>query len=197
MVATGQKLVNQNPGIFQNSDLLVSSTSIDSLSPDSPLFPAMLRSPRAPWVSFHNIVGMVPTKRWFSEDELKGDGVVEYASAHMDDVVSEIVVDSEHQSIHRNPKAILEVRRILLEHLRSVESEYRVAQRLAARNRAMPAAQAVPRVNIATSPLRQPVHVQPATALQPVVPTSSFGVFETQPQVSTAGVELPSLLLPQ
>jgi hypothetical protein len=131
MVATGQKLINQNPGVFQNTDLLTTNTSIDSLSPDSPVFHAMLRAPRAPWTNYHNIIGMTPTKSWFSKEAITGDGVVEYTSAHMDDVVSEIVVDSEHQQIHRQPKAILEVRRILLEHLESVQSEYRVAQRLA------------------------------------------------------------------
>lgn len=131
MVLTGQNLVNKNPGVFQNADLLINSTSIDSLSPDSPVFPAMLRAPRAPWVTYHNIVGVTPSKSWFSEPKSRSDGVVDYESAHMDDVVSEIIVNSEHQTIHRNPKAILEVRRILLEHLDEVEAEYRVAQRLA------------------------------------------------------------------
>ncbi len=131
MVTTGQKLVLQNPGVFQNSELLTSSTSIDSLSPDSPVFHAMLRAPRAPWVSYHNIVGLTPTKGLFSKEKITGDGFVEYTSAHMDDAVSEITVDSEHQLIHRHPQSILEVRRILLEHLQSVEAEYRVAQRLA------------------------------------------------------------------
>ncbi|MCA9132426.1 MAG: alpha/beta fold hydrolase [Planctomycetales bacterium] len=132
MVATGQNLVNKNPGIFQDADLLTNNTSIDSLSPDSPLFPAMLRAPRAPWVTYHNIVGLVPERSWFSADEpARSDGVVAYDSAHMDDAVSEIIVEAEHQTIHRNPKAILEVRRILLEHLEEVRAEYRVAQRLA------------------------------------------------------------------
>ena len=136
MVTTGQQLVSQNPGLFQNTELLTTSTSIDSLSPDSPVFPAMLRAPRASWVSYHNIVGLTPTKSFFSKEKLTGDGFVEYESAHMDDVVSEITVDSEHQLIHRHPKAILEVRRILLAHLQSVEAEYRVAQRLAERQQA-------------------------------------------------------------
>jgi len=149
MVTTGQKLVMQNPGVFQNSDLLTSNTSIDSLSPDSPVFPAMLRAPRAPWVSYHNIVGLTPTKSLFSKEKLTGDGFVEYTSAHMDDAVSEITVDSEHQLIHRHPQAILEVRRILLEHLQSVEAEYRVAQRLAqlkAQQGQAPVAIAIPAV---------------------------------------------------
>lgn len=131
MVSMGQQLVKQNPGVFRNTDLLVNSTSIDSLSPDSPVFPAFLRAPRNPSVTYHNIVGMVPTRSWFTAKEPTGDGVVEYESAHMDDVISEVIVECEHQHIHRDPKAILEVRRILLEHLDVVRSEYRIAQRLA------------------------------------------------------------------
>jgi len=36
----------------------------------------------------------------------------------MDDVDSEILVQSKHQDIHRTARAVLEVRRILVEHLR-------------------------------------------------------------------------------
>ncbi len=131
MVSTGQKLVSHNPGAFQNTDLLVSSTSLDSLSPDSPIFPAMLRAPRATWVTYHNVIGMIPTGSFLSQKNVTGDGVVEYESARMDDVESEITVPSEHSEIHRDPKTILEVRRILHLHLEEVQAEYRVAQRIA------------------------------------------------------------------
>lgn len=131
MVATAQDLVNQNPGVFQNADLLINSTSIDSLSPDSPVFQAMLRSPTSSNVRYHNIVGLVPTRGWFSESEATGDGVVEFDSARVFDSESEISVPSEHQIVHRHPRAILEVRRILIEHLQEYQSRYRVAQRLA------------------------------------------------------------------
>jgi pimeloyl-ACP methyl ester carboxylesterase len=131
MVSTGQTLVTQNPGVFQNKELLTSNTSIDSLSPASPVFPAMLRAPRAPWIEYHNIVGLIPTKRLFSKETMTTDGVVEYESARLDDVASEIIVETEHRILHRHPKSILEVRRILIEHLESVEAEYRVAQRMA------------------------------------------------------------------
>ncbi len=139
MVATGQNLVNKNPGVFQNADLLINNTSIDSLDPDSPVFPAMLRAPRAPWVTYHNIVGLVPERKWFGgEVQSSDDGVVDYESARVDDAVSEIVVASEHQTIHRNPKAILEVRRVLLEHLNDVRDEYRVAQQVIAQRAQSP-----------------------------------------------------------
>lgn len=135
MVSMSQQLVSENPGLFRNTDLLLNSTSIDSLSPDSPVFPALLRAPKNPNVAYHNIVGMVPSKSWFGSDEPKGDGVVAYESAHMDDVESEVLVDCEHQHIHRDPEAILEVRRVLLSHLETVREEYRVAQRMAAAQR--------------------------------------------------------------
>lgn len=132
MVATGQALIQQNPGLFRSAELLTSSTSIDSLSPDSPLFPAMLRAPKAPWVVYHNIVGMTKTRKLFHEAEATGDGIVSYDSAHVDDATSEIIVDAEHQAIHQTPKAILEVRRILIEHLARLQGEFR-AQQLAQR----------------------------------------------------------------
>jgi hypothetical protein len=44
------------------------------------------------------------------------DGVVTYRSAHLEDAASEVVVRSKH-SMQRNPEAILELRRILREHV--------------------------------------------------------------------------------
>ena len=45
------------------------------------------------------------------------DGIVPYASSHIDNVQSELVVRSGH-SAQKTPLAIQEIRRILLEHLR-------------------------------------------------------------------------------
>ncbi len=87
----------------------------------------LLRAPRAPWVRYHNIIGMTPKRTWLGLREATGDGVVEAESARMPDVVSEIVVNSDHQNIHRHPKTIFEVRRILLAHLEDVRREYRIA----------------------------------------------------------------------
>jgi pimeloyl-ACP methyl ester carboxylesterase len=124
MVASGQQLISQNPGVFRNTELLTTSTSIDSLSPDSPVFPAMWRAPTAPWVKYHNIIGLVPTKTWLGEKEPEGDGVVSQESAEVPGVESEIAVESIHQKIHRHPKAIFEVRRILLQHLNELRDEH-------------------------------------------------------------------------
>ncbi len=114
---TANELTRENPDIFRDTEMITTTTSIDSLAPNSPIFPAMMRARRAPWVRYHNIVGVKPHDNFFSLSSKDSDGVVDLSSAHMDDVVSEIVVESVHQDIHRKPRAILEVRQILLEHL--------------------------------------------------------------------------------
>lgn len=130
MISTGQKLARENPGVFRSTELLTTSTAIDSLSPDAPVFPVMLRAPRAPWVTYHNIIGQIPKRGFFSEDDPESDGVVNVSSAHMDDVESEIMVSADHQNIHNTPRAILEVRRILIEHLDKLRNQSQVAERL-------------------------------------------------------------------
>jgi len=42
---------------------------------------------------------------------------VPYSSAHLDSVESELVVPADHMQVHQHPLGIMEVRRILLEHL--------------------------------------------------------------------------------
>ena len=123
----GNSLLRQNPDLFRNTELVTTTTSIDSLSPQSPIFPTMLRARRAPWVKYHNIVGVVHKSKWFGGEAELSDGIVEVDSAHMDDVVSEIMVESKHQDIHSKPRAILEVRGILVEHLRELCSQPELA----------------------------------------------------------------------
>ena len=50
------------------------------------------------------------------------DGVVEYTSSHLDNIDSELVVDAYHHTIHAHPLTVLEVRRVLLEHLSELET---------------------------------------------------------------------------
>jgi len=120
MLELANKLVLTNPGFFRDKELLTTTTSIDSLAPDCPIFPVMLRAPRASWIRHHNIVGVVTSKSFVGRVSEEGDGVVTLKSAHLDDVASEIVVDADHLMVHRHPLAILEVRRILLEHLSAI-----------------------------------------------------------------------------
>ncbi len=116
------ELVRDNPGAIRDRRLLEIRTSIDSLSPDCPIFPVLLEAPRPPQVRLHNIVGVVEDSRLLRQVSGVGDGVVELTSAHLDDAASEIVVNADHVSVHRHPRAVLEVRRVLLEHLRELAS---------------------------------------------------------------------------
>jgi len=123
MMLNRDELVQSNPGIFRDPGMLKVKTSVDSLSPDSPILPVLLESPLAPNVSFHNIVGVVPADNWFGKAAGDSDGVVSYASAHLDNIASEIIVNADHVNIHRHPASILEVRRILIEHLNEVGTQ--------------------------------------------------------------------------
>jgi len=130
LIEMGNSLIRQNPGVFRDTELLLTKTSIDSLSPDSPIFPTMLRARRAPWVHYHNIIGILEKSKWFHTDAPDSDGVVTVDSAHIDDIDSEVVVSSSHSMIHSTPRAILEVRRILVEHLRDVCNKPEIASML-------------------------------------------------------------------
>jgi len=117
LVNSRQKLFRDNPGLFDDHSLLRIDTSIDSLAPDATVFSVLLSAPRAPWVTYHNIVGQVPKKWWMGSWADGTDGVVTQKSAHVDDAVSQVVVPADHTTVHCHPAAVLEVRRILLDHL--------------------------------------------------------------------------------
>ena len=112
-----QRLRRDNPGLFDQASLIDVSTSIDSLSPRSPILPVMLTVPQGPWVTYHNVVGKLPQKDWLGRisGEGDGDGVVPLESAHLAGAESELLVLAAHQDVQRHPLTILEVHRILLE----------------------------------------------------------------------------------
>jgi hypothetical protein len=118
-----QQLYHDNPEYFRQLNPLEVETSIDSLAPDSPILPVVLAARRAPWVRYHNIVGRKPKDSFLSKVAGDGDGVVSYASSHLADAQSEVAVSSDHLEIHRHPLAVLEVQRILREHLAEVDSQ--------------------------------------------------------------------------
>ncbi|KAA5535683.1 hypothetical protein FYK55_28350 [Roseiconus nitratireducens] len=128
-VSTGEHLAKSNPELFRDTELLTMANAIDSLAPDSPIFPVMLRAKYSPRVSYHNIIGVLENPTLLQKKAGRGDGVVSYASATMDDTESELVVDADHTQIHMTGQAIFEVRRILLEHLQEIDSNDRIAKR--------------------------------------------------------------------
>jgi pimeloyl-ACP methyl ester carboxylesterase len=84
-------------------------TSIDNLSDDDPYVQVSALLPMNPRVRFHSIIGNDTPGVAAS---LSSDGIVPYASAHLDGSASELVLASGH-SVQENPLAILEIRRIL------------------------------------------------------------------------------------
>ncbi|TVS09039.1 MAG: hypothetical protein EA424_27890 [Planctomycetaceae bacterium] len=124
MLQVKTRIIRDNPDFFLNTDLLTVTTSIDSLSPESPVLPVMLSARRSSAVKYHNIVGEVSRKTFLGRVSERGDGVVALESARMDDVESEIVVDADHVNVHQHPRSILEVRRILLEHSSEMYAEF-------------------------------------------------------------------------
>ncbi|MCR4411249.1 MAG: alpha/beta fold hydrolase [Thermoguttaceae bacterium] len=140
LLQSQQALFRENRDLFGPGSLLRIETSIDSLSPRAPIFSAMIAARRAPWVRYHNVIGVLPQQGFLSDWAPNGDGVVSYESARMDDVASELVVPADHTSVHSHPLAVLEVRRILLEHLAELERFPNVAA----------AAPALPAARVAT-----------------------------------------------
>jgi hypothetical protein len=119
-VQANERIVRANPGLLRNTELLTVTTSVDSLSPDSAVTRLLLTAERAPWVKYHNVVGVADGPLSNADGNDKGDGVVSVASARIDEAVSEITVTADHMTVHQNPRTILEVRRILLDHLSEV-----------------------------------------------------------------------------
>lgn len=81
-------------------------TSVRTLSPQDPGLLALARLPIQ--VPFHSIMG----QRHPGPKEAASDGVVTYASAHVDDAASELLVRSNH-NVTNDPEAQAEVCRIL------------------------------------------------------------------------------------
>jgi pimeloyl-ACP methyl ester carboxylesterase len=127
---TGSRIVGENEADIKNADLLTMNTSIDSLAPESPIFPVLLRAKTPPGVRFHNIVGVVDQPKLLGGVVEPGDGVVSLASSHLDPAQcdSEIEVRADHTTIHTTPQAILEVRRVLALHLDQAQHAIKLAR---------------------------------------------------------------------
>jgi hypothetical protein len=120
------QLVSRNPDYFRPGAPLEITNSIDSLSPKSTVLPVLLEAPVGPWVKHHNIIGQAPRKGFTNKASMwlagEGDGVVSLQSARLDNAASQLVVQADHQHVHRIPQTILEVRRILIEHINELQA---------------------------------------------------------------------------
>ncbi|HEX7229159.1 MAG TPA: alpha/beta fold hydrolase [Candidatus Binatia bacterium] len=91
-------------------------TSVENMSPGNRFVQAYNDLPIDPHVKVHSIIAVQGVRPLRPPYVGKNDGVVSYESAHIEGVESELVVSSSH-STQSNPDTILEVRRILREHI--------------------------------------------------------------------------------
>src|ERR1700730_4990347 len=103
---------------FHSGDLKLKRipNSVDTLAPNNRFVKAINTFPITPGIPYHTIMG----DRGRGDAPNSSDGVVPYWSSHMDDAKSECIVPSAHPA-HQNPKAIEEVRRILVLNARSTD----------------------------------------------------------------------------
>jgi pimeloyl-ACP methyl ester carboxylesterase len=120
VVSNQTEFLRANRDLIRDEKVVRIDTSVEALSPGSPFFAALESCPKAPWVKWHNIVGILPEKGLVGRLAAGSDGVVRYTSAHVEDADSELIVPADHLTIHTHPETIQEVRRILLEHLAEV-----------------------------------------------------------------------------
>lgn len=118
IVGTIKDVITLNPNLVKMRSLKDIPRSTDNMDPNSPFIRTLSSLPLTSDVAAHSIIAVE------NPDDRQAkwtDGVVEYSSAHIEAVKSEMVVQSGH-SIQNHPEAIEEVRRILLQHVREMEA---------------------------------------------------------------------------
>jgi pimeloyl-ACP methyl ester carboxylesterase len=124
LLDTTQELARLNPQLPEGACKF--PTSVELLDPSAPVLTLLVHRPRPADVHYHSVIGVAMSNALFVEhffggDGKAGDGVVDYDSAHIEGVDSELVVQANHYRVHQHPLAIHEVRRILLGHLEEIE----------------------------------------------------------------------------
>jgi pimeloyl-ACP methyl ester carboxylesterase len=106
------RLTKDNPDAFDRRRFRRLPSSIETLETNGKILLALLAMKPSNQVIFHSIIGSLrPGPR-----ESSTDGVVPFSSSHIDNAATELVVRSDH-GVQKDPAAIQEVRRILLEHI--------------------------------------------------------------------------------
>ena len=117
LVRDFRDLMDRNPELARHLAGRGLPTAVDNMLPGSPFVRTLSASPLAPGVPAHSIIAV----QGDGHPIALNDGVVAYRSAHLEGVESEKIVRSSH-SLQSNPATILEVRRILREHVRAHEA---------------------------------------------------------------------------
>jgi pimeloyl-ACP methyl ester carboxylesterase len=131
VLASMHDLFDDNPGVSIQIRQQILPTSVDLLSPEAPVLQLLSHRSRPEGVKYHSIIGVsgrdtLLLGRLFGGGYRRpSDGVVPLNSARLEDANSELIVPADHFTVHQHPLSILEVRRILIEHLRESEERLR------------------------------------------------------------------------
>jgi hypothetical protein len=106
------EVARENPDALSLTTLGGVPTAVDNMLPGSRFITSLAACPIAPDVRRHSIIAVVGSGPVTG----KTDGIVTYESAKIDGVASEKIVRSDH-STQAHPETILEVVRILREHV--------------------------------------------------------------------------------
>lgn len=106
------QLVGDGPEL-QAQTLAHLPNGVDNLRDTDPFVQVSARFPISASVRYHSIIANDTPKKALADSD---DGLVPYRSAHLAGAQSELVIPFSH-SVQETPEAILEIRRILREHL--------------------------------------------------------------------------------
>jgi pimeloyl-ACP methyl ester carboxylesterase len=129
-----QSLLDSNePGFFRESFRHVLPSSVDQLAWEHPILMALFELHVSPGVRFHSIIADV------NDPPVAGgtDGVVPYASSHIEGASSELIVNGGHLC-QANPLVIDECERILMENLAFPANRYNLSGAPTAEKRNIP-----------------------------------------------------------
>lgn len=109
-VGAAQSMTDLGKSVFNQDGLM---NSMVTLRTGNPALEMVADRPILPRVPYHSIIG----DRGKGDTPNSSDGVVPYASSHIEGAESEVIVPSGHSS-HHDPAAVKELQRILLKHLK-------------------------------------------------------------------------------
>ncbi|MEO8602131.1 MAG: alpha/beta fold hydrolase [bacterium] len=112
ILKSSAEIITGNPGAVMWTSVDDVQGSVVQMTPGNRFVKSLAAIPIAPGVKVHSIIpvsGEAPPQG-------QKDGVVAYNSAHIEPVESELVIYHAGHSVQDNPRAIEEVRRVLLQH---------------------------------------------------------------------------------
>jgi pimeloyl-ACP methyl ester carboxylesterase len=108
------RLIARNgPGFFKDDFRKGRPSSVEELAWETPFLRSLRELAAGPDVKFHSIIAV----RADSSGDERGDGLVSFASAHLEGTSSEVVISAGHLC-QDHPDTIREVKRVLMEHCR-------------------------------------------------------------------------------